>query len=453
MLVRNQGTLQELVQELKPEVTFLAQHLFRADWQSKQFEAMRKSRPFPARTVGMVLDFAENFTCTHQDEVQAAHWHHEQVTVHPIVSYYGCQECQETVTESLVFVSDDKVHDHNAVFHFTKLAMEHLQLTRGLSLKTIIQWTDGCCSQYKSKGPFSDISCALGDFNCTLERHFFGSRHGKGPSDGESAVIKHHAAMAVKSGNTIIAGAKDLFDYCFSSKLNKQPAHECDHFRRSFFWVAAGEVRRDRNRTVKTLKGTRALHTVKCVEQNMLCTRHLSCMCCSCQTGTGECANAAIAGPWTAEALRPQPVHHQPAVHVADDDQEPGDQPAQELGNQPTVQQPVLHQPAVQVADDDQEPGDQPAVQQPVPHQPAPAVGDFVKAKVKGRHRNVIFFAKVLDVDKASGDLKLHYLTQKPGSADIFVWADESWLPKEQITKIVRPPILAPTRGIAFTFQ
>ena len=98
MLVRNQGTLQELVQELKPEVTFLAQHLFRADWQSKQFEAIRKSRPFPARTVGTVLDFAENFTRTHQDEVQAAHWHHEQVTVHPIVSYCGCRGCQKTVT-------------------------------------------------------------------------------------------------------------------------------------------------------------------------------------------------------------------------------------------------------------------------------------------------------------------------------------------------------------------
>ena len=72
------------------------------------------------------------------------------------------------MTESLVFGSDDKVHDHDAVFRVTKLAMEHLQLARGrgsLSLETTIQWTDGCFSQYKSKGPLSDIFCALGDFN------------------------------------------------------------------------------------------------------------------------------------------------------------------------------------------------------------------------------------------------------------------------------------------------
>ena len=63
------------------------------------------------------------------------------------------------VAESLVFVSDD------TVFRVTKQAMEHLQLTRGLSLETIIHWTDGCFNQYKSEGPFSDIFCALGDFN------------------------------------------------------------------------------------------------------------------------------------------------------------------------------------------------------------------------------------------------------------------------------------------------
>ena len=70
-------------------------------------------------------------------------------------------------------------------------------------------------------------------------------------------------------------------------------------------------------------------------------------MCCFCQTGTGECASAAISGPWSAEALRPHPVPHQPAVHLADDGQEPGDQPAQEPGDRPA-----------------QEPGDQP-VQEP----------------------------------------------------------------------------------------
>ena len=123
--MKHTGSVAELMEELKDEVVFLAQHLFRANWQVKQFEFMRMSHPFLPATVGMVLDFAENFTCTFQDEVQAAHWHHEQVTLRPIVSYYQRpqDECEETVTESMVFISNDKNHDHHAVFQFTREAL------------------------------------------------------------------------------------------------------------------------------------------------------------------------------------------------------------------------------------------------------------------------------------------------------------------------------------------
>ena len=68
-----------LTQELTKEVQFLCEHLYRADWQHTQFTLLKELRPFPEETVCMVMDFAENFTCTYQDEVQSAHWHHEQV--------------------------------------------------------------------------------------------------------------------------------------------------------------------------------------------------------------------------------------------------------------------------------------------------------------------------------------------------------------------------------------
>ena len=252
----------------------------------------------------MVLDFAENFTCSNQDEVQAAHWHHEQVTVHPIVTYYAYPFCEETVLESQVFKGDDRHHDFNAVFHFTKVAIDHLRNIRGLQLDHIIQWTDGCASQYKSKSPFSDISCAVADFGCTLERNYFGSRHGKGPSDSESAVVKHHAATAVKAGSSIVSNAKDLLDYCFTSSLNKQPEDNCKHFMISFFWAPSSDIQRDWNRPVKTLKGTRSLHCVKCVERNVITTCHLSCFCNPCRSGLGDCINTSTVGPWERQTLQ-----------------------------------------------------------------------------------------------------------------------------------------------------
>ena len=196
----------------KEEAGPFALHLFNAKWQNDQFKKIRTNPP--KDTVIQVLDFAEKFTFDFQNEVQSAHWTHETCTVHPIVNYYTCEEedCSEVVTESVVVISDDLKHDHNAVHKFIAVNDSVIR-KRNPNVEKYIQWSDGCASQYKSKGPFIDISCSVDDYGIPIERNFFGSRHGKGPSDGESAVIKREARNAVKAGRVIIANAKDLYSY------------------------------------------------------------------------------------------------------------------------------------------------------------------------------------------------------------------------------------------------
>ncbi|XP_070209732.1 uncharacterized protein [Littorina saxatilis] len=254
------------------------------------------------------MDFAENFSCTYQEEIQAAHWHYDQVTIHPTVTYYKCPVCSDTTTESLVFISPDKKHDHYAVQAFTSKALTHLRETRRLDISHIVQWTDGCASQYKSKGPFADISLSLTNFNASLERNFFGSRHGKSPSDGESAVVKHHATSAVVSKRAIIANALDMYEYLQTSSLNKQPPAEgCSHFLRSFFWVAEEDIPRHcPEKQAKTVPGTRSFHSVRSTELNTIQSRHLTCVCMSCQNGVGNCSEEQVVGSWTFHNLQQQ---------------------------------------------------------------------------------------------------------------------------------------------------
>ena len=117
------------VKKLEPQsgnVKPLAQHLFTASWQQKQFSAISKHPPNDA--VVQVLDFAENYTCPYQREIQRVHWHHTTVTLHPIAYYYQCADYKEgVVCETLAFISDDKVHDFHAVQTCVCLAMEHLR--------------------------------------------------------------------------------------------------------------------------------------------------------------------------------------------------------------------------------------------------------------------------------------------------------------------------------------
>ena len=280
------GNGRELVDELLEELTFLSQHIFRANWQQNAFDEVRKS-PFRDGIVMTVNDFAENYSCFYQEEVQSAHWHYQQVTLHPTVAYYKCKSCPETVMESLVFISNDLKHDHHAVHHFNKMTMNHLQKERGLKVRKLIQWSDGCASQYKSKGPFADLAASSIDFpGVELQRNYFGSRHGKGPSDGESAVVKHRVTTAVKGEGKVVSNAEEFYHYCVGSTLLKKPNPNCcDHKQmlRSFFFVNTTEIKRDRQRDVDTVKGTRQFHQVKCGGTGKsILTRHLSCLCVTC---------------------------------------------------------------------------------------------------------------------------------------------------------------------------
>ena len=302
VLKKKEGTIQDLITELKEEAGPFALHLFNAKWQNDQFKKIRTNPP--KDTVIQVLDFAENFTCDFQNEVQSAHWTHETCTVHPIVNYYTCEEedCSEVVTESVVVISDDLKHDHNAVHKFIAVNDSVIR-KRNPNVEKYIQWSDGCASQYKSKGPFIDISCSVDDYGIPIERNFFGSRHGKGPSDGESAVIKREARNAVKAGRVIIANAKDLYSYA-KENLEKERKEGCTHFRRTVLWVGTEQIQRDRGRMniAKTLKGTRTLHRIKCVQPGSVLTKIRSCFCESCMLDE-QCPNENITGTWREEQI------------------------------------------------------------------------------------------------------------------------------------------------------
>ena len=77
-----------------------------------------------------------------------------------------------------------------------------------------MQWVDGCGAQYKSKGPFADVAASELDFGLQFHRSYFGSRHGKGPCDGEAAVIKNHVTNAVKDDTSVVSNDIECFNYC-----------------------------------------------------------------------------------------------------------------------------------------------------------------------------------------------------------------------------------------------
>ena len=98
--------------------------------------------------------------------------------------------------------------------------------------------------------------------------NYYGSRHGKGAADGESAVVKSKASRAVKSGTAVISTATEMFNFCQEVLVKITVEHECTYYRRSFYLLEE-EVIHDRARCqINTIKGTRAIHSVMTLTAN-----------------------------------------------------------------------------------------------------------------------------------------------------------------------------------------
>lgn len=122
MMVKKKEPLNSMFIKLATHIETLANHLFIARWQQLKFTELINN--IPQKCVVLNLDFAENYSCISQMEIQTAHWGHNQATLYPIISYYNCIiegcELKDHVQETLIFISNDLKHDNHAVNCFIK---------------------------------------------------------------------------------------------------------------------------------------------------------------------------------------------------------------------------------------------------------------------------------------------------------------------------------------------
>lgn len=193
------------------------------------------------------------------------------------------------MTESLVFISNDLNHDYHAVNAFQTATCQHMKDTLQLQLTQIYRYSDGCGQQYKSKGPFSDVSYGVTDFGVSIHHKCSGSRHGKGASDGESVVVKSAATNAVKAGAALIRNAEVLYRYSLEHLTKYPNADACKQYLRTCFYISPASIDHDRaHRHIKTVPGTMKLQSIKTVQGGVVATRNFSCFCPDCLDGNGS---------------------------------------------------------------------------------------------------------------------------------------------------------------------
>lgn len=166
------------------------------------------------------IDFAENFVCESQDEIQSAHWNQRQLTLFTTALYHN------DIMQSKVFVSDSSVHTKETVVPYLYKILSSLPD----SLKVLKIWSDGPTSQFKNKFIAATIAVLEEKFDIKIIWNFFATSHGKGCVDGIGATAKTVVRKHIRARDCMVNSASDFVNAFnrTSSKISVEEVTEAD---------------------------------------------------------------------------------------------------------------------------------------------------------------------------------------------------------------------------------
>lgn len=243
---------------------------------STQYSAVRELKEkLPQKHVVVQMDFAENYSCKTNEEVQRAYWNSQIVTLHPSVVYFTGEEGKLN-HKSFVFVSDESSHTAPTVLTFLDVLVTEIKKLVP-DLQQVHYLSDSPTSQYINKTIFSFVADHETLHGCQASWTYFEAGHGKGPCDGVGGTVKRMADQAVTNSNASIQDAADFF--AWSKTLSSAIDFHC---------VTTADCADKKNAvqeqssSISTTKGTMLIHQVVGVAKGLVKVRQTSCFCNEC---------------------------------------------------------------------------------------------------------------------------------------------------------------------------
>ena len=131
------------IQELKDKMDKFELHCFIKRVQSEDFQESIKNLKEDVEIVQ--IDFAENYSLISQDEIQSAHWSHDQVTI-----FTCCIWLFDKEIKPVVIVSNDTSHTKYTVWTILKSIFVYLrQITNAVT--NVKFFSDNCAAQFNNR--------------------------------------------------------------------------------------------------------------------------------------------------------------------------------------------------------------------------------------------------------------------------------------------------------------
>lgn len=156
------------------------------------------------------------------------------------------------VRHSMVFLSDDIIHDSNAVKYFENKVIEFLEKKK-LKYREIVIFSDECAGQHKSRNNLS----VLANEKNIIQRHYFRSENVTSECDGEVASVNRSVDSVVLGRQAVITNAPEMHKWCSGHIFIDEPGSK-----RDFFLVAKDSIDHSKGEAVNPVKGIWSIHQV-----------------------------------------------------------------------------------------------------------------------------------------------------------------------------------------------
>ena len=190
------GTLKECFEELQQQLEFFLVHTFIKRRQNEHFERMKSA--VDGKQIVVQVDFAENYAILEQNEIQSAHWCHDQVTVFTAYAWVNKNKGQ-----SYAIISNELQHGKYAVHAFLDYLLRDLKATYP-DITKVNFISDGAASQFKQKFLFTNLTFMEEVHHIKVVWNFFATSHGKGVVDGIGGHVKRLVWIASMTGTRVI---------------------------------------------------------------------------------------------------------------------------------------------------------------------------------------------------------------------------------------------------------
>lgn len=194
----------ELINYIQSIYKAFFEHVYIKRQQSHSYNEIRNtvsSNEHSSHEALIQVDFAENYTCIAQNEVQSFHW------CQPQVSLFTCSVWFHGKQHPFVIVSDNLTHTKDTIIAYMSRLLNELPST----ITDVQIWSDGPSSQFKNKYIAAAIKVLEQVKKIKIQWNYFATSHGKGPVDGIGGAVKRGVRNAVMREKSVVLNSFQFY--------------------------------------------------------------------------------------------------------------------------------------------------------------------------------------------------------------------------------------------------